>query len=621
MINRYPWWKNLLVVLITVLGLLFALPNLYGEDPSVQLSTKGAAVSQDTVQQVEQALKSAKLEYKSVGLDEARVLVRFPDTDAQLHGLDAIKQAMGPNFTAAMNLAPRTPAWMQDLGMKPMAKGLDLQGGVHFQLQVDLNAAAQAKVQRVSNDIRGAMRGKLIRYDDVSVDTNTISLTLHTDDDTAKARSLLATQYPEFKVSGGSQPNTLLASMADQDMASLRQQAVEQNITTLRNRVNELGVAEPIVQQQGPSSIVVELPGVQDAAHAKDILGGTATLEFRLVDGDNPLVARSAAQQAVQSNHIPLDDQLFYDKDKQPWLLKRDVIASGDQLVNAQSGFSQEQGTPDVSVTLDSAAAGKMGETTRLNLGKPMAVLFIETKSDTKIVDGQTVITHSKVYTVINVATIQGIFSKNFHITGLGGDEAKDLAITLRAGSLAAPMDFIEERTVGPSLGAENIRQGFYAALLGFALVVGFMALYYKVFGVIADLAVFMNLVLTVALLSLIQATLTLPGIAGIVLTLGMGVDANVLINERIREEVRNGNTPQAAIHSGYERAFATIVDAHVTTLIAAFVLFMFGSGPVKGFAVTLTLGIITSLFTAIMGTRSIVNAGFGGRRLDKLPV
>ncbi|HEV2212956.1 MAG TPA: protein translocase subunit SecD, partial [Gammaproteobacteria bacterium] len=411
-------------------------------------------------------------------------------------------------------------------------------------------------------------------------------------------------------------PNSLMLSMQAQNLQDLRQQAVEQNITTLRNRVNELGVAEPIVQQQGVSSIVVELPGVQDAAHAKDILGGTATLEFRMVDYNaDPLDAQ-------RTGHVPLDDQLFTRKDSTvPVLLKRDVIASGDQLVNAQSGFSQEEGTPDVNVTLDSAGAAKMGDTTRQNLGKPMAVLYIETKSETKTVDGQPVIVHDKVYSVISVATIRGIFSKNFQITGLGGDEAKNLAILLRAGSLAAPMDFIEERTIGPSLGAENIRQGFYAAALGFALVVVFMGFYYKLFGVIADLAVFMNLVLTVALLSLIQATLTLPGIAGIVLTLGMGVDANVLINERIREEVRNGNTPQSAIFAGYKHAFATIVDAHVTVLIAAFMLFLFGTGPVKGFAVTLTLGIITSLFTAIMGTRSIVNAVYGGRRLEKLPV
>ncbi|HEY3644925.1 MAG TPA: protein translocase subunit SecD [Gammaproteobacteria bacterium] len=614
--NRYPLWKNLVVVVITALGLFYALPNLYGEDPSVQVSSKAAAVDAGSQQQVEQALKSAHVEYRSAAIEDKTLVVRFPDTDTQLHGLDVMRQSLGASYTAAMNLAPRTPAWMQKMGMKPMAKGLDLQGGVHFQLLVDLNAAAQGKLQRMSNDLRGAMRAKLIRYQDVSLTGDSIVLTLNSAEDVANTRALLQRQYPELTAIAGSAPNTLVASMAQQNVQELRQQAVEQNITTLRNRVNELGVAEPIVQQQGPSSIVVELPGVQDAAHAKDILGGTATLEFRLVD------YTADAQSAQQTNHIPLDDQLFTRKDNgQPVLLKRDVIASGDQLIGAQSGYSQEQGTPDVSVTLDSAAASKMGDTTRQNLGKPMAVLFIETKSETRMVDGQPVITHNKVYSVINVATIQGIFSKNFQITGLGNDEAKDLAIMLRAGSLAAPMDFIEERTVGPSLGAENIQQGFYAALLGFSLVVIFMALYYKAFGVVADLAVFMNLVLTVALLSLIQATLTLPGIAGIVLTLGMGVDANVLINERIREEVRNGNSPQAAIHAGYERAFATIVDAHVTTLIAAFMLFLFGSGPVKGFAVTLTLGIITSLFTAIMGTRSIVNAVFGGRKLTKLPV
>src|SRR5579863_9794668 len=422
MMNRYPLWKNLLVVLITASGLLFALPNLYGEDPAVQVSAKAGPATAAMQQQVEQALKTAKLDYKSAGLDDGRVLVRFPDTDAQLHGLDAIQQTMGPAYTAAMNLAPRTPAWMQSLGMKPMAKGLDLQGGVHFQLLVDLNAASQGKLQRISTDLSGAMRAKLIRYEDVSVSGDAISLQLATPDDVSHAKDLLTRQYPEMTVTAGASPNSLLISMQAQNLQDLRQQAVEQNITTLRNRVNELGVAEPIVQQQGPTSIVVELPGVQDAAHAKDILGGTATLEFRLVD------YTADPYQAQQTNHIPLDDQLFTRKDNgQPVLLKRDVIASGDQLVNAQSGFSQDQGTPDVNVTLDSAAAAKMGETTRQNLGKPMAVLFIETKSDTKMVDGQPVITHSKVYSVINVATIQGIFSKNFQITGLGGDEAKDL--------------------------------------------------------------------------------------------------------------------------------------------------------------------------------------------------
>jgi preprotein translocase subunit SecD len=616
MLNRYPAWKNIIVVLVTAIGLFYASPNLYGEDPALQVTQNGATtVSDATVTQVEQALDAAKLPYKSAAIDQGQVLVRFADTDTQLRSLDAVKKALGDKYTAALNLAPRTPKWMQSIGLQPMAKGLDLQGGVHFQLRVDLDAAVQTTLQRNVNDIRSAFREKLIRYEDLSIAGDNVNMVFRSPEDVNKARDLLTTQYPQFAVTSGSAANSLVANMTPKEVQRIKSSAVDQNITTLRNRVNELGVAEPVVQQQGINSIVVELPGVQDTTRAKNILGGTATLEFRLVD------YTASAAQAQQTNHIPLDDQLFKDKQGQPVLLKRDVIASGEQLVDAISGYDSQTGTPDVNVTLDSAGAAKMGETTRENLKKPMAVLYIETKTEETQINGQTVPVHKKVYTVINVSTIQGIFSKRFQITGLQQEEAKNLALLLRAGSLAAPMDFVEERTVGPSLGAENIRQGFYAALLGFLLVVGFIAVYYKVFGVIADLAVFMNLVLTVALLSMIQATLTLPGIAGIVLTLGMGVDANVLINEHVREEVRNGNTPQAAIHAGYNRAFATIVDAHVTTLTAAVMLFLFGAGPVKGFAVTLSLGILTSLFTAIMGTRSIVNWVYGGRKLNKLPV
>jgi len=615
MLNRYPAWKNITVILVTVLGILLALPNLYGDDPAVQISENNATLSDATTSQVEQALDTAKLPYKSAVLSDNRILVRFNDTDIQLRALDAVKKALGNNYSVALNLAPRTPMWMRDIGLKPMAKGLDLQGGVHFQLLVDLNAAVQTKLQRDATDIRGSMREKLIRYEDVSLAGDSINMTLRTPDDVTKAKTFISTQYPELTVTVGSQPNTLVARMSPQNIQQLRQLAVEQNITTLRNRVNELGVAEPVVQQQGGNSIVVELPGVQDTARAREILGATATLEFRLVD------YTGNAALAKQTGHIPLDDQLFPDKAGNPVLLKRDVIVSGDQLVDAVSGYDQESGTPDVNVTLNSAGAAKMGEVTRENLDKPMAVLYIEIKTEHTTVNGQAVSVHKKVYTVINVSTIRGIFSNRFQITGLAQDEAQNLGLLLRAGSLAAPMDFVEERTVGPSLGQENIKQGFYAALLGFILVVAFIAMYYKIFGVIADLAVFMNLVLTVALLSLIQATLTLPGIAGIVLTLGMGVDANVLINEHIREEVRAGNSPQASIHAGYRRAFATIVDAHVTTLTAAIMLFLFGAGPVKGFAVTLSLGILTSLFTAIMGTRSLVNWLYGGRNLKKLPV
>ncbi|MGH8372869.1 MAG: protein translocase subunit SecD [Gammaproteobacteria bacterium] len=615
MLNRYPAWKNIIVVLVTAIGLFYASPNLYGEDPALQVTQNGATVSDATVTQVEQALDAAKLPYKSAAIDQGQVLVRFADTDTQLRSLDAVKKALGDKYTAALNLAPRTPKWMQSIGLQPMAKGLDLQGGVHFQLRVDLDAAVHTTLQRNVNDIRSAFREKLIRYEDLSIAGDNVNMVFRSPEDVNKARDLLTTQYPQFAVTSGSAANSLVANMTPKEVQRIKSSAVDQNITTLRNRVNELGVAEPVVQQQGINSIVVELPGVQDTTRAKNILGGTATLEFRLVD------YTASAAQAQQTGHIPLDDQLFKDKQGQPVLLKRDVIASGEQLVDAISGYDSQTGTPDVNVTLDSAGAAKMGETTRENLKKPMAVLYIETKTEETQINGQTVPVHKKVYTVINVSTIQGIFSKRFQITGLQQEEAKNLALLLRAGSLAAPMDFVEERTVGPSLGAENIRQGFYAALLGFLLVVGFIAVYYKVFGVIADLAVFMNLVLTVALLSMIQATLTLPGIAGIVLTLGMGVDANVLINEHVREEVRNGNTPQAAIHAGYNRAFATIVDAHVTTLTAAVMLFLFGAGPVKGFAVTLSLGILTSLFTAIMGTRSIVNWVYGGRKLNKLPV
>ncbi|MDE2234584.1 MAG: protein translocase subunit SecD [Gammaproteobacteria bacterium] len=615
MLNRYPAWKNITVILVTALGILFALPNLYGDDPAVQVSKNNATLTDSTTTQVEQALDTAKLPYKSAAITDNRLVVRFSDTELQLHALDVITKALGNDYSVALNLVPRTPKWMRAIGLKPMAKGLDLQGGVHFQLLIDLDAAIQTKLQRDATDIRGSLRDKLVRYEDISLHGSAITLTLRTPDDVSKARAFITSEYPELTLTSGSEPNTLVAGLSPKSIQQLDQLAVEQNITTLRNRVNQLGVAEPVVQQQGANSIVVELPGVQDTARAKEILGATATLEFRLVDfGANAVLAK-------QSGHIPLDDQLFNDKAGNPVLLKRDVIVSGDQLVDAVSGYDQQTGTPDVNVTLDSAGASKMGVVTRENLGKPMAVLYIETKTENTTVDGKTVPVHKKVYTVINVATIQGIFSKRFQITGLQQEEAQNLALLLRAGSLAAPMDIVEQRTVGPSLGQENIKQGFDAALLGFILVVAFIAMYYKTFGVIADLAVFMNLVLTVALLSLIQATLTLPGIAGIVLTLGMGVDANVLINEHIREEVRAGNSPQASIHAGYRRAFATIVDAHVTTLTAALMLFLFGAGPVKGFAVTLSLGILTSLFTAIMGTRSLVNWFYGGRNLKKLPV
>lgn len=615
MLNHYSAWKNILVAVIVVLGILFALPNIYGEDPAVQVSETNATLTKSITGQVESMLQADKIEYKSAVLADNRLLVRFDNTETQLRALGVITKKLGSKYSVALNLAPRTPHWMQAMGLKPMAKGLDLQGGVHFQLLVDLNAAVQTKLQRDLTDIRGAMRKALIRYDGMSLKGNVINMTLNSPQDVAKARKFLGSQYQELTVGSGPSPNTLVAHISPKQLQTMHQFAVEQNMTVLRNRVNQLGVADPVVQQQGANSIVVELPGVQDTARAKELLGATATLQFRLVDQN------ANAQLAKQTGHVPLDDQLFNDKAGNPVLLKRDIIVSGDQLTDATSGFDQQTGAPDVNVTLNSAGASKMGEVTRENLGKPMAVLYIETKTKNTKVNGKIVPVHKKTYTVINVATIQGIFSKRFQITGLQQQEAQNLALLLRAGSLAAPMDIVQERTVGPSLGQENISQGFHAALLGFLLVIIFIGVYYKAFGVIADLAVIMNLVLTIALLGLIQATLTLPGIAGIALTLGMGVDANVLINEHIREEVRAGNTPQAAIHAGYRRAFSVIVDAQVTTLAAALMLFLFGAGPVKGFAVTLSIGILTSLFTSIMGTRSLVNWLYGGRNLKRLPV
>ncbi|MGH8279405.1 MAG: SecDF P1 head subdomain-containing protein, partial [Gammaproteobacteria bacterium] len=461
MLNHYSTWKNILVVVIVVGGILLALPNIYGDDPAVQVSETNATLTDSVTGQVESALQTAKIEYKSAALDKNRLLVRFDNTEDQLQGLSVITKALGSKYSAALNLAPRTPKWMQDLGLRPMAKGLDLQGGVHFQLLVDENAAVQTKLQRDSADIRTQLRQQLIRYDDVSLKGDAIGITLNSPQDTGKAQKFLASQYQDLTIASGPSTNTLVAKLSPQQLQTMHQTAVEQNMTVLRNRVNQLGVADPIVQQQGGNSIVVELPGVQDTARAKEILGATATLEFRMVD-----MSANAAL-AKQTGHIPLDDQLFNDSSGNPVLLKRDVIVSGDQLTDATSGFDQQTGAPDVNVKLNSAGASKMGQTTRENLGKLMAVLYIETKTENTTVNGKTVPIHKKTYTVISQATIQGIFSSSFQITGLQQQEAQNLALLLRAGALAAPMDIVQERTVGPSLGQENIRQGFHAALLG----------------------------------------------------------------------------------------------------------------------------------------------------------
>jgi preprotein translocase subunit SecD len=484
-------------------------------------------------------------------------------------------------------------------------------------MEVDMDAAVHKALERYSGDLRTILREKKLRYLSIRVEGDKLTVRFRNAEDRSKGMDSIHDEYRDLQLKEVDQGGNYLleVSLSEHELRETRKLALQQNITTLRNRVNELGVAEPIIQQQGDSRVVVQLPGVQDTVVAKRILGATATLEYRAVDTEHDV-------EAARNGKVPAGSRLYKHRDGRYYLLKNRVIVTGDQIVNARSGFDNNTGSPEVSVTLDGKGARKMLAFTKENVGKPMAVVFIENKTSSKVVNGKTVVSNRQVEEVISVATIRDVFSKNFQTTGLDSpQEAHELALLLRSGALAAPIRIIEERTIGPSLGAENIEQGFESVVIGFCLVLLFMGAYYRVFGLVADLALACNLVLIVALLSMLQATLTMPGIAGIVLTVGMAVDANVLIFERIREELRNGNTPQASIHAGYAKAFSTIADANVTTLIAAIVLFSFGTGPIKGFAVTLSLGIITSMFTAIMGTRALINLMYGGRRLQRLPI
>jgi preprotein translocase subunit SecD len=618
MLNKYPLWKHLLIVVITVAGLLYALPNLYGEDPAVQVSasTRGVEVDEGTLAQVVGVLERAGVSVKSVRFEEGLLLARFTDTETQLQAAERIKEGLGSGHVVALNLAPGTPDWLRALDAAPMYLGLDLRGGVHFLMEVDMQAAVRQAEENVVNDLRLLMRDNRIRYRTVTRSSDGVRVRFADASPLDEAQRLIEREFPALVVetSVDDEPQ-LLASLSEDEAEAIRKFALQQNITTLRNRVNELGVAEPVIQQQGTNRIVVQLPGVQDTARAKEILGATATLEYRLADTEHDV------RSVVESGRIPVNAKLYYERNGQPILLKKQIIVTGDQIVDAASTID-ENGGPAVTVRLDGNGGRRMSKITRDNIGKPMAVVFIENRTDTKLVDGEPVRTTKRTEEVISVATIRDHFSNRFQTTGLDStEEARDLALLLRAGALATPIEIVEERTVGPSLGRDNIDQGFAAVMLGFALVLVFMALYYRVFGLVADLALAMNLVLLVAVLSLLQATLTLPGIAGIVLTVGMAVDANVLIFERIREELRAGGTPQASIHSGYEKALSTIADANITTLIAAVVLFSFGTGPIKGFAVTLSIGIVTSMFTAIMGTRAVINLIYGGRRVERLAI
>ena len=615
--NRYPLWKYLLLLAALAVGVVYALPNLYGEDPALQISTTRGLMGEHVRKEVEQALKDAGLPFRSVVLEGERILVRLTDTETQLRARDLLARRLGERYVVALHLAPATPAWLRAIGALPMYLGLDLRGGVHFLMEVDMEAAVRQALERYVDELRALLRSEKVRYLTIAREGEAVKLRFRSPEARERAIRLIRKEFPRLLLEpqeGEGHP--LVARLSEEEVREIRKLALEQNITTLRNRVNELGVAEPVIQQQGQDRIVVQLPGVQDTARAKEILGATATLEFRQVDEEHdPL-------EAVRTGRVPPGSRLYRERDGKPILLKKRVIVTGDHIINAASGIDPRDGSPMVSITLDSAGGKIMHRFTKENVGRLMAVVYIENKVETRVVDGKPVKVRKRVEEVINVARIREPFGKRFQITGLDSTrEARNLALLLRAGALAAPIEIVEERTVGPSLGRENVEQGKRSVIVGFVLVLVFMAVYYRAFGLIADVALFVNLVLIVAILSMLQATLTLPGIAGIVLTVGMAVDANVLIFERIREELRAGNTPQASIQAGYEKAFSTIADANVTTLIAAVVLFSLGTGPIKGFAVTLSIGILTSMFTAIMGTRALVNLIFGGRRLKSLPI
>jgi len=613
--NQYPLWKNVMVFVVIILGVWFALPNFYGEDPAVVIAKEnGLAFSQLETSDIEEYLQEINSGYKSIKRQEKQILIRYDQVEEQLSGSDSMRAYLGRSATVALTFAPRTPNWISGFGLKPMSLGLDLRGGVHFKFQVDLDAAIEQRLNQYIADINKALIDKRIRRN-IKKQGNVISIELSDPEDLSPARNLIREIDPLLvieTVPGNTSPG-LRVEMTQDQLKQRRDFAIQQNILTMRNRVNELGVTEPIVQRQGLNRIVVQLPGVQDPTQAERILGATATLEFRMVcENENAFAAEAKGR-------APIGCELFVDRVGNPVLLKKKTIVSGNQLIDASQTFSE--GRPAVSIRLDNKGSKSMLETTKRNLNKPMAVLFIQQRQETKEQDGQFVTSSVLDKEVINIATIRGVFSSQFQITGVSVVEAKDLSILLRAGALAAPIFKVEERTIGPSLGQDNINRGFKAILIGLAMVVLFMIFYYKGFGLIANFGLMINLTLVIALLSLLQASLTLPGIAGIVLTVGMAVDANVLIFERIREEIRIGNSPQASITAGYQKAFGTIADANITTLIAALVLFTFGTGPIKGFAITLTLGIITSMFTAIIASRAIVNFVYGQRTINKLRI
>ncbi|MDE2497773.1 MAG: protein translocase subunit SecD [Xanthomonadaceae bacterium] len=609
----FPRWKYWLVGIVMVLGLLYAAPNAFRPQPAVQISPNRDAKVDATLQkQVAADLDKAKIPYEDIAVDKDRMLVRFANTEVQLQGSDTLRLALGDDYTVALNLATTVPHWLQAIGGRAMPLGLDLQGGVHFLMAVDQDAVLKKQQQRYLDDIRSLLRQKQIPVDVVSQSGDGVQAVFKTSDDRDKAASAITLDSTDLNLADSRTPGggyALMATIKPDVLQKLSQTTITQNVTTLRNRVNELGVSEPLIQQQGESRIVVELPGVQDTAEAKRVLGAVATLEYHANDESvNP-------QEAARTGNVPPDDRLYYMKDGTPVVLKKRVIVSGDELVDASQGYDQQTGMPDVNVTLNSAGARKMLDFTTSNVGKRMGVVYIEQTPEVKVVDGKEVHSSKTTETVLNNAVIQGVFGKKFQTTGLSQQEAQTLSLMLRSGSLAAPMQIVEERVIGPSLGQDNIRKGERAVILGLALVLIAAAFYYRLFGLVADIALTFNLLILIAVMSAVGVTLTMPGIAGIVLTLGMSIDANVLICERIREELHHGSTPLASIRAGYEKAWSVILDANVTHLLAALGLVTVGAGAIKGFGITLGIGILTSLFTSVTMTHAITALIHGRRK------
>ncbi|VEI17029.1 preprotein translocase subunit SecD [Serratia plymuthica] len=604
-----------MLIVVIIVGLLYALPNLYGEDPAVQITgARGVAASETTLDQVRTVLEKDNIASKSIALENGAILARFKDPDVQLRAREALMAELGDKFVVALNLAPATPAWLAMLGAEPMKLGLDLRGGVHFLMEVDMDTALGKLQEQTMDTLRSELREKGIPYASIrKLDNNGVEVRFRDDAARDQAISYITPRQRDMVLSANG-TNTLKASLTDARLSEAREYAVQQNITILRNRVNQLGVAEPLVQRQGSDRIVVELPGIQDTARAKEILGATATLEFRLVN-------TNADATAAANGRVPGDSEVKNTREGQPVVLYKRVILTGDHITDSTSS-TDEYNQPQVNISLDSAGGTSMSNFTKDNIGKPMATLFVEYKdSGKKDANGRAVLVKQE--EVINVANIQSRLGNSFRITGIGNpNEARQLSLLLRAGALIAPIQIVEERTIGPTLGQQNITQGLEACLWGLVASIVFMVVWYRKFGMIATTALVANLVLIVGVMSLLPgATLTMPGIAGIVLTLAVAVDANVLINERIKEELKNGRSVQQAIHEGYKGAFSSIVDANITTLITAIILYAVGTGSIKGFAITTAIGVATSMFTAIVGTRAIVNLLYGGKRINKLSI